>query len=98
MESGATTHQANLDSMLRESRVFPPPAEFAAQAHVKSLEQYEALYRRSIQDLKASGQRWRVSCTGSLPGPAFLIGALRWPGGSWAARSISATTASIVTP
>src|ERR1700691_2000663 len=50
MESGAATHQPNLDSILREVRVFPPPAEFAAHAHVKSLEQYEALYRRSIQD------------------------------------------------
>jgi acetyl-CoA synthetase len=35
---------------LREHRVFPPPAEFAAKAHVKSLEEYETLYRRSIQD------------------------------------------------
>ncbi len=48
MESG--TIHPNLSSILREHRVFPPPAEFAAQAHVKSLEEYEALYRRSIQD------------------------------------------------
>src|SRR6202020_1640693 len=44
------TIDPNLSSILREHRVFPPPAEFAAQAHVKSLEEYEALYRRSIQD------------------------------------------------
>jgi acetyl-CoA synthetase len=50
MESSATTHQPNLDSILREHRVFPPPAEFAARAHVKSLQEYEALYRRSIED------------------------------------------------
>ena len=50
MESSTTSQQPNLDSTLRENRVFPPPAEFAAQAHVKSLEEYEALYRRSIQD------------------------------------------------
>ena len=50
MESGTTSQQPNLDSILREKRVFPPPAGFAAQAHVKSLEEYEALYRRSIQD------------------------------------------------
>jgi acetyl-CoA synthetase len=42
-----------MDSLLREHRVFPPPAEFAAEAHVKSLEQYEAMYRRSIDDPKA---------------------------------------------
>src|ERR1700677_5085684 len=50
MESSTTSQQPNLDSTLRENRVFPPPAEFAAQAHVKSLEEYDALYRRSIQD------------------------------------------------
>jgi acetyl-CoA synthetase len=50
MEASSTSQHPNLDSILREKRVFPPPAEFAAQAHVKSLEQYQALYRRSIQD------------------------------------------------
>ncbi len=45
----AAPHQ-NLDSTLREDRVFPPPAEFSAAAHIKSLEQYETLYRQSIDD------------------------------------------------
>ena len=40
----------DLDSMLRENRVFPPPAEFAEKAHIQSLEQYEALYKQSIDD------------------------------------------------
>jgi acetyl-CoA synthetase len=40
----------DLDSTLREDRVFPPPPGFSAQAHIKSLEEYEALYRRSIDD------------------------------------------------
>jgi acetyl-CoA synthetase len=43
----------NLDSSLRENRVFAPPAEFAAKAHVKSLEQYEAMYRRSVDQPEA---------------------------------------------
>ena len=43
----------NLESILREHRVFPPPPEFAAQAHVKSLAEYEALYARSIADPEA---------------------------------------------
>ncbi len=38
----------NLDSSLRENRVFPAPAEFAAKAHIKSLAEYEAMYRRSV--------------------------------------------------
>jgi acetyl-CoA synthetase len=49
MASPTTTDQ-NLDSILREDRVFPPPPEFAAQAHPGSLEQYEELYARSIAD------------------------------------------------
>jgi acetyl-CoA synthetase len=40
---------ANLDSSLRENRVFPPPPEFAAKAHIKSLAEYEAMYRRSVE-------------------------------------------------
>jgi acetyl-CoA synthetase len=39
----------HLSSTLRESRVFPPPAAFAAHAHVQSLAQYQELYRRSIE-------------------------------------------------
>ncbi|HWB32228.1 MAG TPA: acetate--CoA ligase [Acidobacteriaceae bacterium] len=42
----------NMESLLRENRVFPPPAEFAAKAHIKSLEEYEALYRRSVEDIE----------------------------------------------
>jgi acetyl-CoA synthetase len=40
----------NLHSILRENRVFPPSADFSAQAHIKSLEEYESLYRQSIED------------------------------------------------
>jgi acetyl-CoA synthetase len=43
----------NLDSTLREDREFPPPAEFAAKAHVRSLAEYEELYARSIADPEA---------------------------------------------
>ena len=38
-----------MESLLRENRVFQPPAEFAAKANIKSLEEYEAMYRRSIE-------------------------------------------------
>jgi acetyl-CoA synthetase len=37
-----------IESSLQESRVFPPPAEFARRAHVKSREEYDRLYRESI--------------------------------------------------
>jgi acetyl-CoA synthetase len=42
-----------MESLLRENRVFPPPAEFAAKAHIKSLEDYEAMYQRSVADPQA---------------------------------------------
>jgi acetyl-CoA synthetase len=45
-----TTTSPNLDSMLREDRVFAPPSEFAAKAHLRSLAEYEELYARSIAD------------------------------------------------
>src|SRR6202167_3319766 len=40
----------DIDSTLRENRVFPPSPEFSAKAHIKSLEEYEALYKQSIDD------------------------------------------------
>ncbi len=45
-----TTISPNLESILRENRVFPPPEEFAQRAHIKSLAQYEEMYRRSVDD------------------------------------------------
>src|ERR1700726_258941 len=39
----------NLDSTLRENRLFAPPADFAAKAHVKSLAAYEEMYRHSVE-------------------------------------------------
>ncbi len=44
---------AHFSSMLRENRVFPPPAEFAASARIGSMEEYEAMYKRSIADPEA---------------------------------------------
>jgi acetyl-CoA synthetase len=40
----------NIDSLLKETRRFPPPAEFARQALVGSHADYDALYKRSIED------------------------------------------------
>ena len=46
----ASTPNQALDSTLRENRLFPPPAEFSARAYIQSMEQYEALYKQSIED------------------------------------------------
>ncbi|MCK5439350.1 MAG: acetate--CoA ligase [Gemmatimonadetes bacterium] len=40
----------HIDTMLQEERRFPPPTEFAARAHIGSIEEYEQLYRESIDD------------------------------------------------
>ena len=40
----------SITSVLQETRVFPPPAEFARTAHVSSLEEYEALWNRAKDD------------------------------------------------
>src|SRR5262245_46131898 len=48
MSDGKT--QAAIDSVLREDRVFPPPAAFSQTAHVASRARYDELYRRSIDD------------------------------------------------
>ncbi len=44
------TAHTNMDSLLRENRVFAPPAEFAAKARIGSMAEYEAMYRRSVDD------------------------------------------------
>ncbi len=36
---------SNITSVLKETRTFPPPAEFAAKAHIKSLAEYERSVR-----------------------------------------------------
>jgi acetyl-CoA synthetase len=50
MASSTTPLNPNLESILRENRVFPPPAEFTAKAYIKSIEEYEALYKQSVED------------------------------------------------
>src|SRR5476651_70854 len=41
---------SNITSILKETRQFPPPPAFAAQAHVKSLAEYEKLYQKAKND------------------------------------------------
>jgi len=45
-----STINPNLETILREHRVFPPPEEFAKQAHIKSLAEYQKMYQRSVTD------------------------------------------------
>jgi acetyl-CoA synthetase len=46
-----STHPGGaITSVLQETRVFPPPPEFASKAHVKSLQEYEAIWTRAKDD------------------------------------------------
>ena len=42
--------QTRIESMMDEKRLFEPPAEGRETAWVKSMEEYEALYKRSMED------------------------------------------------
>jgi acetyl-CoA synthetase len=44
------TQGPNIDSTLNELRKFEPPPEFSKQAHIKTLNEYEHLYRESVDD------------------------------------------------
>jgi acetyl-CoA synthetase len=42
--------QPDINSLLREDRVFTPQEEFCSSAHIKSREEYDRIYRRSVED------------------------------------------------
>src|ERR1700757_1485019 len=44
-----TNQPSNITSFQQEGRVFPPPKAFSAGAHVKSMAEYQKLYRESIK-------------------------------------------------
>ena len=39
-----------IESMMTENRIFEPSKETAATAHIKSMDEYRAIYKRSIED------------------------------------------------
>ncbi len=41
---------ADINSSLKEDRVFAPSAEFSASAHIKSRADYDRIYKQSVQD------------------------------------------------
>jgi acetyl-CoA synthetase len=53
MSSPTQAPSLNFESLMREDRLFPPPAEFAAKAWIGSEAAYEAMYRRSIDEPEA---------------------------------------------
>ncbi|MDE1162709.1 MAG: acetate--CoA ligase [Acidobacteriaceae bacterium] len=69
---------------MRENRVFPPAAEFSQRAWIKSEAEYEAMYRRSVEEpdafwAEAAGELdwfkpWDSVLEGSFPSPKWFNG------------------------
>ncbi len=74
----------SIESVLTETRSFPPSQEFAGAAHVKSLAEYEALYERAAKDpdgfwAERAGEltwhtRWRKVLDWDLPDAKWFVG------------------------
>jgi len=47
------SNQIAIESTLHEDRIFPPPAEFSANAHIKSFAEYEEIYNKAAEDPEA---------------------------------------------
>ena len=45
-----SAEKTSIDSLMSETRRFPPPADAAQKAHIRSFEQYKEMYDRSIND------------------------------------------------
>jgi acetyl-CoA synthetase len=50
MAQGTIPQSTNIDSILQEQRSFPPPPQFSQQAAIKSMGEYEKMYKESIED------------------------------------------------
>jgi len=44
------TEKANIKSTKSENRVFEPSEEFSETAHIRSIEEYNSIYKKSVED------------------------------------------------
>jgi acetyl-CoA synthetase len=78
------TDSSSIQSVLTETRSFPPSAAFAARAHVKSLAEYEAMYQRAeanpdafwaeVAGELAWGKHWSKVLDWKLPDAKWFVG------------------------
>ncbi|HEV8070494.1 MAG TPA: acetate--CoA ligase [Planctomycetaceae bacterium] len=74
----------SIDSVLQELRVFPPPAEFAAEANIKSEEEYSKLWNRAKDDPAGFWgemaanlhwfRKWDKVLDGTMPNTKWFVG------------------------
>jgi len=75
---------ANIESLLKEQRVFPPSPQFSAKAHIPSIEAYRAILKRAADDPEAFWseiaselhwfQRWQKVLEWNLPFAKWFVG------------------------
>ncbi|MFW5683148.1 MAG: acetate--CoA ligase [Phycisphaeraceae bacterium] len=85
MNQSASAAGGSMESVQIENRKFPPPADLAAEAHVGSMEEYEKLYARSIEDPEGFWgeqaaalhwfQKWDRVLEWNLPDAKWFVGA-----------------------
>lgn len=84
-------------NVMKEGRLFPPPAEFAAKARIRSLAEYE----RMCKEAAADPEGFSAQLAGELHWFTPYDEVLRWnaplPSGSSAVRRMFPTTASTPT-
>jgi hypothetical protein len=49
-EGGIRMAEESIQVLSTEKRTFPPSKEFSQKAHIKSMKEYEQLYKRSVDD------------------------------------------------
>ncbi len=80
----AMSESVSIKSVLNEHRLFPPPQEFAANAHINSFEEYERLYAEAAEDPagyweKQAGElhwfkKWDKVLEWNLPHAKWFVG------------------------
>ena len=81
----SSTGIQSIQSVLKETRSFAPPATFAAQAHISSRQQYEAMWKRAKDDPAGFWgemaenldwfRRWDSVLQGQMPETKWFAGA-----------------------
>ena len=73
-----------IESHMQENRLFPPPAGGQAQAQVKSMAEYEAIYQRSMEDPEGFwGERAKELITWEKPWTRVLEADMHKPEIKW---------------
>jgi acetyl-CoA synthetase len=84
-ESTPNPNANSIESVLQETRLFPPPSEFSQQAHIRSMAEYEKLYEEAERDpegywARCADQlhwfkRWDTVLDWQLPHAKWFVGA-----------------------